>query len=513
LPQQITSLILAVVALTPQIGSARNGICAALRRGPNVVLVITDDQGYGELSCHGNPVLRTPNLDQLYRESVRFTDFHAAPMCTPTRGQLMTGIVALRNGAINVSSGRTLLRRGFPTLAELFAASGYRTGLFGKWHLGDTYPFRPQDPGCLTMIANIDENTGRWDDWPSQAGLRDNTLQTEFRDASGAEIGGAYYVTAERLPADRAEPVKLILDTDMSGDADDAGTLALLHALADLGECELLATVVNRKDLSNASAAAVDAINTWHGRPDLPIGTDKAGPTALQRTSLYTAGLRDGFPHDIGPDDRAPDAFDVYRQVLAAQPDGSVAICSVGALSNLAELVRREPDLVRAKVRRLVVMGGQFPPQEKKPETNIATHVEAARVVAAQWPTEIVWQGFEVGHGVITGAALKQTPAGNPVRRAYELRLFAGRPSIQGGQPSYDQAAALFAVRGPDPELWHRSSGGRVAIDEQGLTRWIPDASGRHVLVSRACSPARLAEVIESLMIRPPEKTPVPCRQ
>ena len=79
------------------------------------------------------------------------------------------------------------------------------------------------------------------------------------------------------------EPVKLILDTDMSGDCDDAGALALLHALADRGECEILAVVTNRRDLTDASAAAVDAINTYYGRGDIPIGTDKNGPTALQR--------------------------------------------------------------------------------------------------------------------------------------------------------------------------------------------------------------------------------------
>jgi arylsulfatase A-like enzyme len=114
---------------------------------PNVLVIITDDQGYGDLSCHGNPVLKTPNLDRLHAESVRFTDFHVAPMCTPTRGQLLTGVDALRNGAINVSSGRTMLRRDLPTMADVFASSGYRTGLFGKWHLGDTYPYRPQDRG------------------------------------------------------------------------------------------------------------------------------------------------------------------------------------------------------------------------------------------------------------------------------------------------------------------------------------------------------------------------------
>ncbi len=900
-----------------------HGTCLAVAHAaptpPNVIVVITDDQGYGELSAHGNPVLKTPCLDRLRAESVRFADFHAAPMCTPTRGQLMTGVDALRNGAMNVSSGRTLLRRGFPTMADVFAASGYRTGLFGKWHLGDSHPFRPQDRGfheslwfpsshigsvpdawendyfddtyihngrrrafdgyttdvlfreamgwmktessagrpffCylataaphgphyaperyrepvrtaldaaaarlpdlpakgreelvryLSMIANLDENIGRldaflsttalrentvlvfltdngstfgpryfnagmrggkvtlwegghrvpcfvrwpagglrapadvagltqvqdllptlidlcglrapegvrfdgvslanvlrgpavppadrmlvinysrmpigvtgpttdspsvprregaavlwkrwrlledrelynldadpmqqtnvvaahpdvaakmrahldawwsgvkdhvndfeavsighaaenpvvltaceWADvfidqqaqvrrgerkngiwhvevaaagdyafelsrWPAESGLGlvdqvpekrvtdgtlvagpafpvasarlrigglehtapvaanaksvrfvlplpagRTTLQTWFLDAAGAEICGAYFIRVERLGA---APVRLILDTDMSGDADDAGTLAMLHALADRGECELLATVVNRADLTKASAAAVDAINTYYGRPDLPIGTDKVGPTALQRTSQYAPGLRDGFPNDIGPDDKAPDALGIYRRVLSAQSDGSVTIASVGALSNVAELWRREPGLVKAKVVRLVVMGGQVPPAAKA-ETNIATHPDAARFVAANWPGEIVWQGFEVGNAVMTGERLKQTPAANPVRRAFELRHYGKRPSIDGGQPSYDQCAALYAVRGPDPALWDVVRGGRVRIDEAGLSQWDPDPAGLHAFIRLRAAPAALAEIIESLMIAPPAR-------
>lgn len=114
---------------------------------PNVLIVLTDDQGYGDLSCHGNPVLKTPNLDRLYAESVRFTDFHATPMCTPSRGQLLTSRHCLANGAMNVNSGRALLRRGIPTMADLFRAAGYCTGQFGKWHLGDNYPYRPNDRG------------------------------------------------------------------------------------------------------------------------------------------------------------------------------------------------------------------------------------------------------------------------------------------------------------------------------------------------------------------------------
>lgn len=114
---------------------------------PNVIVVMTDDQGFGEFSCNGNPITRTPHIDELASQSVRLTDFHVAPMCTPTRGQLLTGLDAFRNGAINVSSGRTLLRPELKTMANVFGDAGYRTGLFGKWHLGDNYPFRPEDRG------------------------------------------------------------------------------------------------------------------------------------------------------------------------------------------------------------------------------------------------------------------------------------------------------------------------------------------------------------------------------
>lgn len=125
---------------------------AAASGKPNVVIVLTDDQGYGDLSCHGNPILRTPQMDRLHDQSVRFTDFHAAPMCTPTRSQLLSGRDALDNGAMNVSSGRSMLRRGIPTMADVFAGSGYRTAIFGKWHVGDVYPYRPQDRGFQKAI-------------------------------------------------------------------------------------------------------------------------------------------------------------------------------------------------------------------------------------------------------------------------------------------------------------------------------------------------------------------------
>lgn len=119
---------------------------------PNVIIILTDDQGYGDYSCHGNPILKTPNLDKLHAESVRLIDFHVAPMCTPTRGQLLTGMDAMRNGATGVCQGRSMVQSDIPTMADFFAQSGYATGHFGKWHLGDSYPFRPQDRGFQETI-------------------------------------------------------------------------------------------------------------------------------------------------------------------------------------------------------------------------------------------------------------------------------------------------------------------------------------------------------------------------
>lgn len=114
---------------------------------PNVVVILTDDQGYDDLSAHGNPILRTPALDSLRESAVRMADFHSAPMSTATRGQLMTGVDALRNGAANVSSGRAFLRTDLPTMGEIFRDAGYSTALFGKWHLGETWPYNPESRG------------------------------------------------------------------------------------------------------------------------------------------------------------------------------------------------------------------------------------------------------------------------------------------------------------------------------------------------------------------------------
>lgn len=113
---------------------------------------MTDDQGYGDLACHGNPILKTPNLDAFHNESVRFTNFHVSPFCTPTRAALMTGNNPGYTGAYRTSSGRTMLHRDEKTIANLFSDAGYATGMVGKWHLGDNAPHRPQDRGFQDVV-------------------------------------------------------------------------------------------------------------------------------------------------------------------------------------------------------------------------------------------------------------------------------------------------------------------------------------------------------------------------
>lgn len=138
---------------------------AAPRRPPNVVLVMTDDQGYGDLQCHGNPVLKTPNLDRLHHQSLRLTNFHVSPTCAPTRAALMTGRYNNRVGVWHTIMGRSILQRDEKTMADYFSSAGYKTGIFGKWHLGDNYPYRPQDRGFQETLIHGGGGVGQTPDY------------------------------------------------------------------------------------------------------------------------------------------------------------------------------------------------------------------------------------------------------------------------------------------------------------------------------------------------------------
>ena len=148
-------LILASLIVAAMLAGQAMAIATAMAgERPNVLLIVTDDQGYGDLGFHGNTQIKTPRLDRLARESTRFRSFYVSPVCSPTRASLMTSRYNYRTGVVDTFRGRSILRAEEVTLAEMLAAAGYRTGIFGKWHLGDNAPFRPIDQGFQEALVH-----------------------------------------------------------------------------------------------------------------------------------------------------------------------------------------------------------------------------------------------------------------------------------------------------------------------------------------------------------------------
>lgn len=125
-----------------------------MNKKPNVILVLTDDQGYGDLGCHGNQILQTPNIDLFHSESIRLTNYHVGPTCAPTRAGLLTGNYANSTGVWHTIGGRSLLREDEWTIADAMGSAGYKTAIFGKWHLGDEHPYLPQDRGFQKTLIH-----------------------------------------------------------------------------------------------------------------------------------------------------------------------------------------------------------------------------------------------------------------------------------------------------------------------------------------------------------------------
>ncbi len=148
---------------------------------PNILLILTDDQGYGDLGFHGNPKIQTPNLDRFARESVRLKSFYVSPVCSPTRASLLTGRYNYRTGVVDTFAGRSLMQSGETTLAEVLAAAGYRTGIFGKWHLGDNAPMRPIDQGFQESLVIKGGGIGQASDPPGGSSYFDPILQHNGR--------------------------------------------------------------------------------------------------------------------------------------------------------------------------------------------------------------------------------------------------------------------------------------------------------------------------------------------
>ena len=213
---QAASLILVALAATLAACLASSARAAAPARPPNVLLIVTDDQGYGDLGCHGNRVLRTPHLDRLYAQSIRLTNFHVDPTCSPTRAALLTGRYSARTGVWHTIMGRSLLRRDEVTMADLFAVAGYRTGIFGKWHLGDNYPYRPQDRGFQETLIHGGGAIGNTPDYWGNTYLSPTLCHNGRWEKQSGYCTDVFFAAAMRfIAARRSEPFFVYLPTNV----------------------------------------------------------------------------------------------------------------------------------------------------------------------------------------------------------------------------------------------------------------------------------------------------------
>ncbi|NNG11313.1 MAG: sulfatase-like hydrolase/transferase, partial [Arenibacter sp.] len=160
----IKKILFAVLSILVLIGCSQE---SKKTKKPNVIIVVTDDQGFGDLGYYGNPHIQTPTLDSFAKESVRFDQFLVSPVCAPTRASLMTGRYSLRTGVRDTYRGGAIMATEEITVAEMLKEAGYTTGMVGKWHLGDNYPSRPQDQGFDFTLRHLSGGIGQPGDWPN----------------------------------------------------------------------------------------------------------------------------------------------------------------------------------------------------------------------------------------------------------------------------------------------------------------------------------------------------------
>lgn len=306
-------------------------------------------------------------------------------------------------------------------------------------------------------------------------------------------------------PAKAEDSNRLIFDTDLSSDVDDAGAVAVLHALADQKKVQIQAMMVSSGD--PWSGPCLDALNTRFGRPDIPIGVIESN--AVTHVSKYTRYIAEHYPNDFSANIETPGALRLYRKILAAQPAGSITIVSVGYLSNLSRLLQSGPDeyshldgkaLIMEKVKRLICMGGEFP---KGREWNFYQDAKAAANVASHWPTPIIFCGFEIGSKVMTGQAMQNAAENHPLREAYR------RYNNLANRQSWDQTTALLAIESDDivSKYLDISEQGRVRVDQEGNNTWEAIKDGPHRFMISTTKTKDLARIIDDLMLSSTEIT------
>ena len=314
-----------------------------------------------------------------------------------------------------------------------------------------------------------------------------------------------------------AAPPSILFDTDMMTDCDDAGAMAVLHALADRGECRILATVVSSAE--PRSALAVEIFNDYYGRPELPVAMVKG--EGVKAGSRFLEGLTTRFPHRLQAD-AIPDARPLYRETLEREPDGSVTVVTVGYLTNVRQLLESPAseghlsglELARRKVKRLVCMGGNFigdPPRDdlKLGNVNFQRDARSAVYVIQNWPGALDFVGREIGSvpsGLQLGEHLIRTPETNPVRVAYDL--YGG--GVKNRHVA-DLTTVLYAVRGLR-DYWDVSAPGHMEIQPDASFVWVPEEHGRQrYLRKRGDNDRAIEAALDELLLQPPrprEATP-----
>ncbi len=289
------------------------------------------------------------------------------------------------------------------------------------------------------------------------------------------------------------KPVKVIFDTDMGNDVDDALALAMIHALQSRGECELLAVTITKDH--PLAAAFVDGVNRFYGRGEIPVGLVHSGPTPDVGKFIQLASALDGeelrFPNRYASGDLIPDAKNVLRGALANETDGSVVVIQVGFSTNLARLLESPADahsplngrdLVAQKVKQLYVMAGHFEQansqQEGIKEYNVVKDISSTQKLVENWPTPIDFSGFEIGRDIEYPAESIELDYGylkhHPVAEAYRLYM----PSPHN-RPTWDLTPVLQAVR-PTRGYFGISPQGRVSVDNEGVTHFEEGKQGLH---------------------------------
>ena len=301
-------------------------------------------------------------------------------------------------------------------------------------------------------------------------------------------------------------PLHVIFDTDFGPDYDDVGAITLLHCFADSGLVNILATIGSSK-YKNA-AAAINVFNTYFNRPGIPVAIVRGDAVELGDKQHWTDTIISRYPHKIQNNQDVPDALDLYRKILSSQPDQSVTIITVGFLTNLANLLKSSGDswsslngyeLVKKKVRNLVSMAGRFPTGR---EFNLAEDENASKIVLAEWPTTILFSGFEIGQKIKTGLPLihDEQIQKSPVKDVFSICIPLAKED-SAGRMSWDETAVLVAVKGW--QEYYNLEKGNCKINPDGFNEWEKTGGNRAHLVEKQ-SPQAVGEIINQLLLHQP---------